>query len=479
MKIRDIFRDADQPWMYPFSQVKKDPVEGWYILWSEENPGYIPDPDLVNIGDLVSDISPSARPYWEVTGVFGHNIYLKPFGDNPFLTGIGAGGAKLGNFDFDVFTGEAEKKIIDQKLKRIHEKQYADYDDVAYILLGAQPFRFGPNGAEGGWYTATDWNTRGYNKNMSPQQIMMADARSLQNLGLEVPASALAGTLDPYKWTQLVKGTKELLPELKLPGENWKDPHTCARFILTHPQPQIRRRNAEAFRDLLHRQDEFSERLAALRKHVRFPEDRNSEEWEQARIKLHRLEENLRANWKDDPDIAELAYEIADKLYYSQHPTFKYPQFDAYWFTKELFINLAKDYCWTDILRKYLGTRDFTNRKYAVFGLEQCGDIEALIYVIETDTHPEPIGAALRGLRNLERGEVYGDYSSRARHGSIDLSLNGIFYRTLDDNLERLQNIVAFGDSDSYHRDELGKLIKNALIARKHFLEHGWWSSMF
>lgn len=479
MKIRDIFRDPNQPWMYPFTKVKKDTIEGWLISWSEEEPGYIPDPDLVNIGDLVSDTVPNAPPYWKVTGIVDKTIYLDPYGDNPFLTGVGAGGAPLTDIDYKVFTGEAEKEAIDKILQRIHEKQYADYNDISYILLGSQPFRFGPNGAEGGWYTATDWHTRGYNKGMAPEEIMSADAATLQKLGLEVPKSALAGTLDPYAWNKLVTGSKDRDERTILPGEDWDDPLTCAKFILTHPQPQIRRRNAEAFQALLQRREEFSASLQALRASVDFPEDTDSEEHAMARQKLNRLEESLRENWEDDPELAELTYEIADRLFYSQHPTFtKFPNFDAYWFTKELFINLAKNYCWIDILRKYLGTRDSTNRKYTVWGLEACGDYDALIYVIENETHAEPLAAAISGLRDLEKGNVYGDYASRKRHGEPDLDPDGIFYQTLDTNLVRLRNLIEANPNEYYFK-ELEKVINSALASRDFYLKHGFWSSFY
>jgi hypothetical protein len=83
MKIKDIFRDPDRPWMYPFSKVKRDAIEGYYLDWEEE-PGLIPSPDLVSVGDLVQDVALNATPYWRVSGVFDGKIFVVPYGENPF-----------------------------------------------------------------------------------------------------------------------------------------------------------------------------------------------------------------------------------------------------------------------------------------------------------------------------------------------------------------------------------------------------------
>lgn len=465
MKIGDIFRDSDQPWMYPFTKIVKDPIEGYFIDWENEH-GLIPDPSLVNIGDLISDSSLNATPYWKVTGVFDNFIYIDPFGDNPFLTGVGAGGAILTDHDWRVFSGEAEKEIIDRKLQKIQNRQYADYSDISYILLGTQPFRFGPNGSEGGWYTATDWGTRGHIKGLSPEEIMMQDAATLQKLGLEVPTSALNGTLKPHTWNTLVGGSDELNLETKLPSEDWEDPLVCARLVLTHPQPQIRKRNATALIDLAVMQKELSKTINRLWSSAPSRDEVDQTTYDRINKSIREKIDTLKEEWQGDPELLELCYEVAENLYDSSHPTYNlHDNFDAYWYIKEKFINLAKHQCWIDILRLYSTARDSTNRKYAVLGLSECNDHEGLVDVVEHETHPEPLAAALRALKPSTRGEENKDPTK-------------FFFRVLESNLKHILHVANPGpenDPDNYYREQLSKFVKNSFAAREYYREHGFW----
>lgn len=459
MKIRDIFRDPDQPWMYPFVKVKRDSIEGYYIDWSEDS-GLIPDPELVQVGDLVQDVSLNATPYWRVTGVFENNIYVEPYGDNPFLTGVGAGGATLTDYDFRVFSGEAEQERIDWLLRVISERQFADYRDISYILLGTKAVRFGPNGAEGGWYTATDWGTRGSKKGMSPIEIMVADAEALQKLGLQVPPNALDGTLNPEHWTKLVGGTHDLIGSTRLPGENWNDPLVCARWVLTHPQPQIRHRNAVALRDLMYRRPQLKKLLRRLRKE-KVPEWGSvpNEVWDAALKSYLELERDIRDSWEGDDDVKELCRDVALKLYTSQHPTYtQNPHFDAYWFTKELFIRLAESYCWSDVLRMYADTRDSNNRKHVAWALKTCKDLEALLHMADNEEHAEALDAALSGIKELDKET---------------------FYAFVETNLDRLMELSKEDSSNAelnYYRMEMRKRIDRAIASLNYYREHGMWS---
>ena len=186
-------------WPHRFSNVRKDD-EGFFILKQDSPVGIKMKP-----GDQIADEALNLTPYWEVASINKNRINLKPIGTNPFLTGVGAGGAKLNKLDVQVFTGEYERKRIEQINKKI-EKGNVTVDDLVYILDGTVPVNMGPNGAQGGWYAIGDWHTRGAAKRMSEKEIMMADAKKLSDFGIDVPKKALDGTMTPQMWSDWIGG---------------------------------------------------------------------------------------------------------------------------------------------------------------------------------------------------------------------------------------------------------------------------------
>ena len=191
-------------WMHRFSDVRKD-EHGFYIL-KEDNPAG----NRMVPGHLLADHAINQTPYWSVTEIVDNKIYLKPIGKNPFVSGVGAGGAKLTDFDVSVFTGENERKRLESIQKKLDDGT-ATIDNVTYLLDGTVATRMGPNGAEGGWYSSTDsTSNRGGRKGMTPEQIMMSDAQKLKDWGFTgVPGLALKGTLEVRDWDKWVDGNGE------------------------------------------------------------------------------------------------------------------------------------------------------------------------------------------------------------------------------------------------------------------------------
>jgi hypothetical protein len=187
-------------WMHSFSHVRRD-EHGFYILITDNPAG-----SKMRPGDQLSDYAMNMTPYWKVISVDGERINLEPINSNPFKSGVGAGGAKITKHDIDVYTGEHERKVIERINKSIEEGN-VDIDRIKYILLGTVPTRFGPNGAEGGWYNATDTRSnRGGTKGLSSHDIMVADAKSIKEHGIPVPIKALNGTMDPSDWDSWISG---------------------------------------------------------------------------------------------------------------------------------------------------------------------------------------------------------------------------------------------------------------------------------
>ena len=189
-------------WQYPFNQVQKDNTQGWFINWYDSQGG-IPDIDSVNNGDKVADSALNMTPYWEVSFVDSDKgiIFLNPIQPNPFVSGVGAGGKEITDWDMEIHSGEYEGKRIDQILKSIQEGTATDPNDVAYLLKGTVPLQMGPNGAQGGWYHPGEVNyNRGGREGMRPKDIMMVDAKSLQKMGYATPIAALDGSMNLDDW---------------------------------------------------------------------------------------------------------------------------------------------------------------------------------------------------------------------------------------------------------------------------------------
>lgn len=186
-------------WMHRFSDIRKDD-QGFFILKQDD-----PSGPLMAPGQLLADYAVNLTPYWKITSIQGDRINLEPIGNNPFLTGVGAGGAKITDLDISVFTGAYEKKRLEYAAQKMAAGT-ATIDDVIYLLEGTVPTNIGPNGAQGGWYHAYDTRAnRGGHKGMSDQEIMVHDAKKLVEWGFTgIPQKALNGTMAVDDWDQWV-----------------------------------------------------------------------------------------------------------------------------------------------------------------------------------------------------------------------------------------------------------------------------------
>jgi hypothetical protein len=197
-------------WMHRFSDIRKD-NSGFYILKQDNAAGAKMAP-----GHLLADYAVNMTPYWKIISVDGNRINLEPIGPNPFLTGVGAGGAKLTDFDVSVFTGEYEKDKVKETYNKIQNGS-ATIDDVVYLLDGTVPTNMGPNGAQGGWYNSSDRSSRGGRSGMTAEQIMISDAKKLVDFGFSgIPVKALSGELDSDDWDNWISGrgeVKEYIPK--------------------------------------------------------------------------------------------------------------------------------------------------------------------------------------------------------------------------------------------------------------------------
>ncbi len=392
MKIGDLFDHDFDPniaraifekydvWPYPFSSVKRDPVEGYYIDWLN-NPVDLPIEDI-NVGDKVADQSLNMTPYWVVDFVGPERIYLKPIAPNPFLTGVGAGGARLGDWDYEIFSGEAERKIVDRVLARIDQGLVASYNDIKYPLLGTVALRFGPNGGEGGWYTPTDlWSNRGGKQGLSEEEIMVKDAATIQKLGLPVPPAALDGTMKPHTWGQLVSGDTIFRPrehlDILFPGEDWDDPAALRAFILNHPLPDVKERNFEMLKGL----------------------------WNPPPHKEGLSQEEREAWWAGeyaDPELTPFVRQVLAELSeIKAEPQWQKQDYDPNWKVKEEAIRTAQSLGWPDVLRMYEDNADATNRRYVAYAYKALELPNDLLRMAQVESNPEAMRAILEGLDSL------------------------------------------------------------------------------
>lgn len=193
-------REQFGSWQHRFSDVRRD-NGGFYIFVSDNPAG-----NKMQVGDTLADSALNMTPYWKVTHVFGNRISLEPIGTNPFLTGVGAGGARLTESDVQVFTGEYEKRRMEMIQDQMKSGD-ASIDDVKYLLDGTVPVNMGPNGSQGGWYAPFDTGSnRGGRKGMRETQIMVSDANKLKSWGFAVPKTALDGTMDIRDWGSWIEG---------------------------------------------------------------------------------------------------------------------------------------------------------------------------------------------------------------------------------------------------------------------------------
>ena len=127
-------------WQYPFQKVKKTEKDGWHIDWFDYQGG-MPDIEKVSIGDKIADDKLNMTAYWQINFVDTKSgkIFLTPIEPNPFLTGVGAGGAKIDDSDMRVFSGEHEKEDRPNPQRYKRKKLYKTIGYRLYFK-GHRPF---------------------------------------------------------------------------------------------------------------------------------------------------------------------------------------------------------------------------------------------------------------------------------------------------------------------------------------------------
>jgi len=382
-------------WMLPFRAAQKDPQEGWFIDWFDQ-PGSIQDLNDVSIGDKVADHSLNMTPYWTIAGIDEDKgrIYLTPIEPNPFTTGVGAGGKKLDQFDYDVHSGDYEKERVDRILDRIRQGQVHDIDDMKYLLLGTVPVNMGPNGAQGGWYNASDtMANRGGNKGFDAKTIMKKDAESLKQFGFSMPTKALTGELDPYLWSQFVNGETdpEKARETQVEGENFDDPNQMYKMIMQHPSPQIKIRNWEA---LVDQYKGYS---------------RYRKEW-RAKDYASEISDKWEAGGFTDKKFLPIIKKAAISI--SKLPPPKARR-DPYWYLKEKAIIFASQHDWDDVVRMFEDSDTADNRRYIFyhyrgdrFGKEEKPQLKNIWRMLEKERHPKNLEEILSFLHKQEPEET-------------------------------------------------------------------------
>ena len=388
-------------WQYPFNQVQKDNNQGWFINWFDSQGG-IPDIDSVNIGDKVADSALNMTPYWEVNFVDSNRgvIFLNPIEPNPFISGVGAGGKELTDWDMEIHSGEYEGKRIDQILQSIQAGTSTDPNDVAYLLKGTVPLQMGPNGAQGGWYSPNEVNyNRGGNEGMRPKDIMMFDAKSLQKMGFATPIAALDGTMELNDWKDYVQsnGSGDVKESYQSEGENYNDPQTSAQFVLNHPQPSIKHRNYKALQELFNPtpQKELTERYKDPNWDFEEHSKISDEKWG-----AYKRGENI--NKKIEPIIRKVTAQIADMT----HPSQNKLNFDKYWYLKEDAIQTAGKFKWMDILAKFENSYDKTNRKYVAIAYSRMGLKDKIAQMILKEKDEETKKEMIYWFREAEKNEL-------------------------------------------------------------------------
>ena len=249
--LEDLFKKGDGRLRFPLPLVIKAPGKPeWHLdlklhrdkLTLGGSPARIED---VSVGDEIFDtnlhtMKEEASPYWRVEWVAGRELKLTvvPLEGNPVMSGVGAGGHQLGDFDYLVQSGGFEEEAIDRVLSLISKKEYHSPSDVKYILLGTVPMRFGANGAEGGWYNADDLGaSRGGMRGMTSSEMMIKDALSLSKMGFTLPNGARDGSMRPGDWNGFVNSG--IISNSGVEGGPQSLEET-ARAVIVEKNPQLR-----------------------------------------------------------------------------------------------------------------------------------------------------------------------------------------------------------------------------------------------
>ena len=420
--LGEIVKERHGVWQYPFNRARRDPKEGWYLDWFSE-PGAISDLSKVSVGDQVADDKLNMTPYWAVSFVDQEKgrIYVDPLESNPFTSGMGAGGHRFTEVDYDVYSGKYERERVDQVLDAIRNGEVSSYGDVKYLLLGTVPVQMGPNGAQGGWYNPEDTsnNRGGSHKDpktkipdpLNGKQIMAADAKKLAQMGFDVPPNAVDGTLEVSVWRDLVGGgvQQKDYDKVRLAGEDYSDPRKCAEFLLAHPQPDVKYRNLDSLMELF---DQYP------RKQI------NDLYFNDKKEEAERLQEAWKRGEFRDKKIEAIVRETLSRTAALEHPTFGRTGFDPYWNVKENAILYAQRFGWMDILRAHEKDQDPSNRRYVVEAYGKNGDLEGILRMEGAESHPEVLRAILSSVHDLngDPGELIakdpGKYSGEGRKPS-------------------------------------------------------------
>jgi len=438
-------------WMIPFNSIKKDPQEGWYADWAEE-PGSVQDLADVNVGDKVSDQSLNFTPYWQVNGVdeSKNRIYLDPIEPNPFVTGVGAGGAKIGDFDMEVFSGEYERKRVDSILQDVKAGHVHSISDVAYLLLGTVPLQMGPNGAQGGWYNASDTGSnRGGKQQLDPRTIMMKDAETLKSqFGLAVPKKALSGQLDPHIWTNFVNGDTDTrhAKDTQVEGEDFDDPKKILQSILKHPQPQIKMRNWEALQDKYTGYSDYQ-------KDIRDIGTRTGE----LRGYYDKAEKKWQSGGYTNEDVLPI---LKNAVMGIAHLPAKGKRLDPYWHLREKALIFAARQGWWNLLELFENAKDAVNRRYVfdmyaggLFGMDHPPKLEKMFKMLEDETNAEVLNNALYKLHKI------GQNNDEVHKKNLDW-------------VNRHEDVIEKATQDQVHGQEVDLIVKRIKEwegFRKHF----------
>jgi hypothetical protein len=389
-------------WMIPFKDVERDEIEGYYFNWSKHHSGgSISDLSKVNVGDKVADYALNWTAYWIVSGVDEKKgwVYLNPIEPNPMVTGVGAGGKKIDQWDMDVLSGKYETERVNDILATWKSGKAHGKQDVAYLLLGTVPLNFGPNGAQGGWYNTNDIRSnRGGQKGMDAKDIMKRDAEILKGqFGFDIPAKALSGELDTGVWTGFVSGQvdDENLDDTRLEGEDFKSAQACAKMVLTHREPAIKLRNVEKLLDLY-------ANYAKYRADIKKVYKKQDYDYEKMKPELDALEEKWKSGHYTDGSILDLIHRTALKLS-KIFVTGQYGDYhDPYWHVKEKLIVFGAQQGWRDVLELYERTLDRDNRWRVYHAYEELKDIPKMLKMLSGEKTAENILRFLQGLKRLK-----------------------------------------------------------------------------
>jgi len=396
-KVGDLFRRRpdDEPWRFPFNDVKRDPIEGYFLDAS----GDLAMLQSAQTGDKVADFAISDRPYWEIKFVdeSSGRIWVEPIGENPFLTGVGAGGARLTDYDWKALSGEAAKEDIDRALDDVSSRCVTEYRQLVPLLKGWVPPFMGPNGRQGGHY-GSDWSyTIGAREGLSIDAMIAADAKAIQRFGIDAPPAVLHGEIDVKSWQRFISGYDDLedLAGTELADEDWSNPDRSAAMVLGHPMLPIKLRNMEALMRLW--QPEPREIEIRLTSPARWDDP----EWVEMRSRVH---DDVYDRWSrgeyQNEAVGQQLKKLALDVRSLSHPRCR-PDDDVYMMVRVKAVKAARRGGWIDVLRAYETDPSEVVREEVANGWRVRGNEEALLRMESVETHPEALKGMLFALHQL------------------------------------------------------------------------------